>query len=207
MSIRVVVPPDPIVAPEDISGVQSGDATVEDMIAAVTETIDGPDGWLGRCLGPQTLELRLEHWPCQAMKLPYPPLIEIESVSYFQDDGTEVPIDDGDWIQTGGGIWFPPSWSAPSLGCFPDPVKIVYQAGYDGEDPVSGGTGDVPAQAKQAIILSVQHMRSMSKDDLFLKVDEVDGIGRREFTVSDQAGKIIESACNRLLQGLKVYSI
>ena len=68
------------------------------------------------------------------------------------------------------------------------------------------GTGAVPAQAKQAIILAVQNMRSMSKEDLFLKVDEVEGVSRQEYVVSDQASKLVRAACDSLLAGLRVFS-
>lgn len=70
MIVRVIEPPEPIVAPEDVPGVQAGDAAVEAMVAAVTATIDGPGRWLGRCLCPQTLELHMNCWTRRAIDLP-----------------------------------------------------------------------------------------------------------------------------------------
>lgn len=206
MGTRVITPPAPVVAPEDISGVQAGDTAVEAMIAAVTATIDGPFGWLGRALGLQTLEKSLDGF-YPAIYLPCPPVVDIVSVTYLDGSGARQTLPDDQYRIDSNGYLSPAfgaSW--PPFRCDHDSVLIRYRAGYNGEDVAIGGTGDVPAQARQAIILSVQHMRSMSKDDLFLRVDEVDGIGRREFTVSDQASNIIENACSRLLQGLRVYS-
>jgi hypothetical protein len=204
MSVRVVIPPDPIVAPEDISGVQAGDTAVEAMIAAVTEEIDGPQGWLGRSLGPQTLEAS-GSFCCNRLRLPYGPVIKIESVTTEDCDGNTEIVDPSTWRQDGDEIVIAQgaSWVTRYRH------RVRYKAGYNGTSGADAGelqTGDVPERARQAIILSVQHMRSMSKDDLFLRVDEVEGIGRREFTVSDQAGKIIDATCDRLLQGLRLFA-
>jgi hypothetical protein len=204
MPVRVIIPPDPIVAPEDISGVQAGDTAVEAMIAAVTEVIDGPQGWLGRSLGPQTLEM--SGWfECGRLRLPYGPVIKIETVSSEDCDGNAEDVDPATWRQDGdeivianGARWATRYWH-----------RITYKAGYNGTSGAAAGelqTGAVPERARQAIVLSVRHMRTMSKDDLFLKVDEVEGIGRREYTVSDQAGRIIETTCDRLLQGLRLFA-
>lgn len=206
MSVRVIVPPQPIVTPADIVGDHAADdASIVAMIAAVTGEIDGPNGWLGRSLGVQTLELSLDCWSNFPIFLPYPPAIEIVSVVYLDRSEVARAIDDTYYGQTGEQFWFRSSWSPPSVACVPDPIRIRYSAGYDGQPVAEGGTGDVPAQARQAIILSVQHMKSLAKDDLFVRADEVDGIGRREFTISEVAGTIIDRTCSRLLSGLRLY--
>lgn len=200
MRVRVVVPPDPIVQPEDISGVTSGDEAVAALIQAVTEEIDGPSGWVGRAFGPQTIELSAACWGDRSIRLPYPPIIEIDGVTYTDPDGVEQTVDGGDYALDGDLLWFRPSWYAPALGCVPWPVKVTYQAGYEDDT-----TGPVPERARQAIILSVQHLRSLNVPSLYLKADEVEGIGRKEFTLSDQATKIIEQTTGRLLSTLRIY--
>lgn len=40
------------------------DVILDVMARAATATIDGPDGWLGRALGSQVLELQAERFPC-----------------------------------------------------------------------------------------------------------------------------------------------
>ncbi|WP_416065413.1 hypothetical protein ACK9YZ_01305 [Rhizobium sp. ZK1] len=206
MLVRVVIPPSPIVLPEDIAGVDAGDTFVEAMIAAVTGELDGPDGWLGRCLGEQTLEVALDCWPCAPLRLPYPPFIEVEEVRYFSQGGTEELLADGDFQSSNGLFWLLDGFSMPSLASRPDPIVIRYRAGYDENAVDEGGTGKVPAQVRQAIILSVQHLRSLGKDDLFLRAEEVEGVGRTEYTVSEQAGNIIRQASDRLLSGLRIYA-
>jgi hypothetical protein len=206
MTVRVIVPPPQLVSPEDIPGVDVGDSAVAAMIAAVTATLDGPSGWLGRSLGLQTLEISREVW-CDRISLPFPPSVDIVSVKYTDDAGAEQTVDSQYYARTGDLLWFKSTWSAPSIGDFPEPIRVRYRAGYNDVEVVDGGTGPIPPQVTQAIIMSVQHLRSLAKDDLFLKVDEVDGIGRREYTVSEQAGNIIRNTAERLLQGLRIYSV
>lgn len=67
MRVVVVSPPEPVISFEEaaehlkLGGNQAERALVEGMIAAATATIDGPDGWLGRSLGAQTLEARFDY--------------------------------------------------------------------------------------------------------------------------------------------------
>lgn len=223
MSIRVVTPPDPIVKPSESGSYLDTDARALATIAAVTETIDGPTGWLGRALGPQTLKLTLDSWHAHrhhhywyyphdhvhAFRLPCPPIIAIESVIYLDIDGNEQTVDVANYGLTDDLLWFQPAWSAPELGCFPEPIRVQYKAGYNGTDGAIVGdlqTGPVPARAKQAIILTAQHMLNTGSENLFLSVDEVAGVGRQQYVVSDAARQTIENTCDRLLSGLRVYS-
>lgn len=205
--LRVVTPPEPIVTPADVPGSHSSaDPAITAMIAAVTAEIDGPMGWVGRALGLQTLELRQECWPTRHYRLPCPPIVDIVSVKYLDADDTEQTVDSSNYGATAGFLYFKSTWSRPALSCLPFPVIINFRAGYNGASVDDGGTGGVPAQAKQAVILAVQNMRSMSKEDLFLRAEEVEGVGRTEYTVSDQASKLIRSATDSLLSGLRVFS-
>lgn len=202
--LRVVTPPEPIVAPEDITGVTAGDTGVVGLIAAVTEEIDGPSGWLGRSLGPQTIEW--SDWiGCRRALLPCGPIIKIESVTAVDRDGTETTVDPSTYRLDGNCIVV--ADNAPWVTC--EKHRIRYKAGYNGTTGAGTGevqTGVIPERARQAIILSVQHLRSLQVESLYLKVDEVDGVGRKEFTLSEQASNIVERTCERLLSTLRVYS-
>ncbi len=205
--VRVIIPPEPIVLPSDIAGIHGDDdAAVAAMIQAVTEEIDGPSGWVGRALGKQTLELMLKSWPSCEFKLPYPPIITDVSVAYADEAGAEQFVDEDQYTVSDGRFWFASGWAAPTLGEHPFPVRIRYEAGYDGEDVESGGTGPVPERARQAIILSVQSLKSLGAENLFLRSEEVEGVGTTQYTVSDQAGAVIKRASESLLSTLVVYA-
>ncbi len=204
MTVSVIIPPDPIVEPSDIAGSHSGnDATVAAMIAAVTEEIDGPTGWLGRCLGPQTLELTMPAFCGWNFLLPFPPVIKVVSISYLDRDGVEQTIDEADYRFADKRVWFGLGYSFPSTQCAPDAVRVVYQAGYNGSG--AGKTGEIPERARQAIILSVQHLKSLSVESLYLRSVEIPDVETRQFTLSDQASNIVERTCDRLLSTLRVY--
>ncbi len=207
MSVVVIAPPDQILAPGDIPGVVAGDAAVAAMIAAATGEIDAPHGWLGRALGPQTLELRCGGWR-EIYRLPFPPLIAVESVGYLDMLGAWQTVDVAYWRVAEGHLLIGSGWHFPRLSGDRDldRVRIRYRAGYDGEAVANGGTGALPAQVRQAIILSVQHLRALGAENLFIRAEEVEDVGRTEYTVSEQAGTIIRRAADRLLSGLRVYA-
>ena len=133
-------------------------------------------------------------------------MIVIDSVKYLDPDGAEQIVDPAAYRKAGDMIWFIPSYSFPATLCAPDAVKIRYRAGYNGIDVKDGGTGNVPEKAKRAIILTVQHTIAIGVENLFLRAEEVDGVGRKEFTVSETGGKLIADAASRFLQTLRVYS-
>ncbi len=85
-------------------------------------------------------------------------------------------------------------------------MRIVYDAGYSGTPIADGGTGQCSGERKAAVILGVQQLKAISAENLFLRSEEVEGIGTFQYTVSDQAGAIIQRASERLLEGLRVYS-
>ena len=203
MSVVVVEPPEPIVTPEDVGG-NAGDQMLMALIQAATEEIDGPTGWVGRCFGPQTLELTLNCGLTHSTSLPCPPIIGILSVAYTDANGEDHPLPEADYglvsnaltMRWGSGIpTLIDSWEYSS------PLKIRYRAGYDGET-----TGPVPERARQAVILAVRNMQALSAENLFLRSEEVEGIGTMSYTVSDIAGRVMRETSERLLQGLRVYA-
>jgi hypothetical protein len=204
MPVRVIVPPEPIVEPGDISGSHAPtDAAIAALISAAQEDIDGPTGRVGRCFGAQTLQLATGHF-CAHQRLPFGPIIDPVSVIYLDREGVEHELDSVLYRLSGSHLIF--SGSFPITGCFDDAVRIRYEAGYNGTPVADGGTGDVPERARQAIILSVQHLLSLGAENLFLRSEEVDGVGIRSYTVTDQASNLIHATTDRLLQGLRVYA-
>ena len=149
MRVVVIDPPLPAVTFEEaarhlrLDGDDDRDY-VEALIAAAQTHIDGPEGWLGRSVGIQTLELRMDAWPgC----LPFRPVIDIVSVTV--DD---VAIE-GITAEFDGVLNMPMGLPRPSRE-----LRIRYRAGYarwdgDGEDrkPVP----NAPAPIKHAILLMI----------------------------------------------------
>lgn len=163
MRVRVVTPPEPVISLEKAKAhlrveSEDDDALITDLIEAATAHIDGPDGWLGRALGRQSLELTLDDFRgdgCGVIRLPYPPLLEVELVNYVDPDGTEWTMGSTLYTVVGAHAVRPAAGEAwPAVRSFPDSVKIIYAAGYplgDGE----GAGSVIPAPIRSALLLMI----------------------------------------------------
>jgi uncharacterized phiE125 gp8 family phage protein len=109
-------------------------------------------------------EVKLDRFPCDKIyiELPYGPVQSIESFTYDNQDGTTTTlVEDTDFKVdyhnrlcrvfpiSGGTI---SSWPS-DYKCLPNPISIVYQAGYD---DVSGQA--TPHQAKTGILRVVSRL-------------------------------------------------
>ncbi len=185
MRTFVVVPPSPVVSWEEadehlkLDGDEEEKPMVEAMIAAATGMIDGPTGWLGRAVGVQTLELRLDHFGCGVVRLPYPPILEIVTAKIIDQGGTEVTIEADQYDQLGEKVMpaYGAAWPVPRFQR--EAVRIRYRAGYE----------ILPAQIRAAILLMV--------GDLYRF---------RETAALGQVGEVpMSTTVERLLEPLRVW--
>lgn len=186
MRFVVVDGPAPIITPADVPGDHDGDdARMAALIAAAQAEIDGPTGWLGRALGVQTIECHTDRWP---RELPYHPVIELVSTTVDSEPVAGVQLrNDGRLVVPG----------AARCG----EIVIRYRAGYDEET-----TGKVPANAKAAVMLAVNVLRSMSEGDVFAEAESVNGIGSETRKITTAASETIERTIRNLLAPLQVYA-
>jgi uncharacterized phiE125 gp8 family phage protein len=172
MSVVVVDPPvDAVVSLDEAKAHMrvdhdDDDDYIESLVEVATATIDGPTGWLGRCLVEQTLEWRGPGFGPRDGRLPYPPVSEIESVKYVDGTGTEQTVPDTDYRLVGQPnqprvvLGYGASW--PSARGQDEAVRIRYTAGWpvetegEGDDAVTTWTG--PAPIKHAILILVSEL-------------------------------------------------
>ncbi len=166
MRVTVITPPEPVVTLQEVADhLRLGDdldefSYIEGLIAAVTGNIDGPNGWLGRAIGVQTLEAYLPSFGVTSIYLPYPPAIDVVSVDYVDESGATATVDAADYELRGNALR--PVWSKswPTTqwqGCEGEVVRIRYRAGYE----------QVPAPIKAALLLMVgdlHRFRSSASD-------------------------------------------
>lgn len=157
MRVVVVNAPDPVVSWEEAQAHLrlDGDAekaVVEGMIAAATAHIDGPSGWLGRAIGLQDLEARFDLVGIGSrIRLRYPPVAQLLSVTYLDHDDVEQEADIADFDLYDGELspiahrW---PWDGGSLRR--GAGRVTYRAGYD----------EVPPTVKTAILLMVGELYS-----------------------------------------------
>ena len=103
-----------------------------------------------------TRKVELSCWPPSPFRIPWPPLIAISSIKYFDTAGDEQTVSSGDYrvhlsTELQGQVEFISTWSAPALFDRIDAVAIEYTSGY-------GTLGAVPRNVKRAmkILLSVE---------------------------------------------------
>jgi hypothetical protein len=193
--------------PADIAGDHAaGDLKVAALIAAAQADIDGPAGWLGRALGPQTLETTAVGFDRLAMRLPCPPVIDVLSIGYLDRAGVLQTVDADIWEFRDEQVWLKHGQRWPTARYCEGSVRITYVAGYDNIPVIDGGTGPLPAQVKLALQLTVQHAMSIGAENLFLRSEEVEGIGTTTYTISTVAADLIRGAVERYLGGLRLYA-
>lgn len=158
MNIVVITPPAAVVTLEEAKAhlrvdFDDDNALISAMIAAVQGNLDGPDGWLGRAIGAQTLEMRLSSFNGRdgsgCIPLRCPPVTGQISVKYVDRDGIEQTIDSSAYRLVGDDM-IAPAYNTcwPSARCDHESVKIRYTAGYP----------TLPPPIKAAILLHVGHL-------------------------------------------------
>jgi uncharacterized phiE125 gp8 family phage protein len=134
------------------------DAALTQAIKAARHAIENQ---IGRKIGVQRLEYGLKCWPeCGwSIKLPRPPLVEIESIKYTKQDGTIVTwyggsplVNPGLIIETAAEpgevfIKFDTTWP-PAVLAYGFPIKIIYRAGY----------AAIPEDLKNCILMLTAHL-------------------------------------------------
>ncbi len=148
MRVLVITPPDPVVSLADAKAHckvedDSEDALIGAYVAAATAHIDGPDGWLGRALGVQVLEARFDAACGDTIRLPFPPVIELVSISYLNADGVEQMGDLADFELLGRDLVAASAWPWAGGSSRREAVRIRYRAGYTA----------LPAALRAAILL------------------------------------------------------
>lgn len=201
MDITVITPAVPFVLPSQIAGSPSPtDVTVAAQIAAVVESLAAPMGWLGRSLGAQTLEVKIPSFTlgpdCDAIRLPGPPIQSVTTIKYIDDALTEFTVANNVYRLVDRTIILKPDQEWPDAACEPDAVRVRYVAGYT----------TIPAVVTHAVILLTQQLRASSAENLFVRSEDVEGIGEIIYTVSDAADALIRKAASNLLAGLRVWS-
>lgn len=166
--------PDPVVSSADaqlrIAALADVDyAIVDALLAAATARLDGPTGVLGRALGVQTWDMKWDgyYWGAEFpnasyvsdqwltrshIKIPLPPLISVDSVTYLDDNGDEQTWATDNYRVTGiggqGRVVAISGW--PSVGDFADALTVRFTAGYT----------SIPDPIQLAIMLSASDLNA-----------------------------------------------
>lgn len=125
----------------------SDDTLLARLISAAVDALDGADGRLGRCLILQKWRLDLAGFPSGYLRLPLPPVISVESVSFIDSAGDEQPFADFEVMgigSTGDCILAP-----RTLWPYARVATVEFTAGF------GAAAGDVPEDIRNAILSAV----------------------------------------------------
>lgn len=128
------------------------DDLIKTYIEAAASWLDGPQGWLGRCLGPQTLCANLQGGLTPlGLELRCGPVTEIKEVAFGL---TEIPADADLYELHANRVRLREnaSWPASPNG----PLSITYVAGYPG--------GQMPGAILSAILLHLTILYEQPED-------------------------------------------
>lgn len=160
MAVHVITPPTEVVSLDEAKrhlrvDHDDDDVYITMLVVAAAAWLDGPAGWLARALGVQTLELVSADFGWDSfIPLPYPPLIDIVSVTYVDPDGVPQIMSSADYQQIGCGLSaVGGSGSWPAVQCQSDAVRIQYRAGYGVSPDYS--KNEIPMPVKVAMLMLV----------------------------------------------------
>lgn len=141
------------------------DALITAMIAAATIEAQGV---AARSFVTQTLSLSLDGWPCDgAVRMPFPPLLTVTSVKYFDADNVERTVAAGDYIviaDTTPGLIVPASGKAwPTDLRTWSPIRIRYTAGYGAAaDVAASAQGEIVQLVKALVVVDYENREALS---------------------------------------------
>lgn len=184
MGVFVVTPPTEKLVALDLvkthCGIDAGDedALLNQFIAAVTDTLDGPGGDSGYAFLPQRLEARMACFGSPCFELPYPALRDEATIEiqYFDPDNAQRTLDPATYYvarpSRDAAYLFPaPGKFWPAVARRPDAVRVQYDAGFEA----------LPERVAQAALLMVADL--YENRETFILGDKV--------TLTDAAARLM----------------
>jgi uncharacterized phiE125 gp8 family phage protein len=158
MALKLITPPAtfPVTLAEAKAhcnvNVADYDALLNRYLGSATKSAEM---WLGRALVDQTLELTLDTFPPNEMRLPFPPLIEVLSITYDDADGDEIVLAASEYTvdDKSEHAWILPNGAWPATFSGINAVRVRYRAGY--LDQASPPVQNVPDDIRHAVLLAV----------------------------------------------------
>ena len=142
------------VSVEEVKAFARIEYSEEDLLieSRLRAAIEWTQGYTNRTLCTTSYTLYLDEFSDE-MRIPRPPLISVESITYTDENGIERTLDPSiytvDAVSMTGRVILAYGMSWPSTQDIRNAVRINYTAGY-------GGPDDVPDMAREAIKILVK---------------------------------------------------
>jgi uncharacterized phiE125 gp8 family phage protein len=180
------------------------DVLIGSLIKAATAKLDGYSGILGRALVTQTWAVDLDRFG-DRLRLPLRPVQSVATVQYYDTAGVQQTLAGAGYAlladAIGSYVALAPNAVWPGTYGRSDAVRVTFVAGY-------GNAAAVPEPIRVAILLAVQHLYALrNSENVFLRSEQVEGVGATQYAVSEQAGSIITRAVDALVEPYRVRHI
>ncbi len=146
------------------------------ILSKLTVARDWIERFTGLALTPRVLELALDAFPCNEIKLPVPPCVSIVSVKYIDEDGVQQTIDDTNYTldtYTNPG-WLEPAsdfvW--PATKSVINAVLIRYNVGYSFRTDTQQ-SNPLPPAIKGAVMLMMGSLYENREDEVAYAVTAI----------------------------------
>ena len=120
--------------------------------AAVGDARDSAIGWVESYTG-KSLQAREFEWAadqfCSVIRLPIGPVSGVDGISYYNSEGTDTALAEGDWVSGRDRVVASTSW--PYANGDPGGVRITFTAGY-------ASAADIPPNLMAAVKLAMTAM-------------------------------------------------
>lgn len=141
--------------------ITNGDLEDERIMRALRAATEQCQQYTQRALVPETLALVLNRFPAYCIELPKPPLIEVLSITYIDEDGAEQTLDSSVYhvVRKVGPkcrrsvIELAQDQSWPATRLQSDAVTVNYRVGYVEEPGVSPETMNIPEDLLEGICM------------------------------------------------------
>lgn len=193
-------------SPEDVAkslGLFEADERLAGFIRAARQSLEGPQGWLGRVLVTQTWELFLDAFPCDEIRLPFPPCQRVLEIGITDAAGRETLLSGASYRVLRGEVGrILPIGAWPVIGASAQGVRIRFVAGY-------GTPADLQERAApitQALTLMVGRLLAASRADMAMRSRAVDGVGTISWMHPEEVRRGITATEDALLWPFRVWS-
>lgn len=114
-----------------------------------------------RLIGEQTIDCFSDCWPeGRELELPLSPIKSVTSVKYLDSDGNEQTLDSSKYVFARGyksRIWLKTNQSWPTLGDYPQAVRIRIVGGFKRNADSALGETELPFDLLKTLFLLVNH--------------------------------------------------
>ncbi len=140
------------------------DAKITALLNAAVARIDGPGGILGRAIVEQQWDMKLDCFPehGEAIKVPLPPLISIDQITYLDTTGASQTLDTSNYQIAGVGpdargcVFEAYGTNWPATRRIPEAVTVRFTCGYE---KTAGSPTDyrenIPDDIRQALLIMI----------------------------------------------------